>query len=228
MIPGLRQSLTIGILMLCAGVGGVILRPVAEVNGAAGQVDLESIVPRRFGEWRVDDSLLPLVVSPDVKEKLDLVYDRSLSRIYVDDHGEKVILLLAYGRVQAGGDLQLHRPEGCYAAQGFLIGQMTPDSIVLGEKTIPIMRVVAVKGRRTERITHWARVGDRFVRGYFDQALARLSFGLQGSRPDGLLFRVSTLDQDAAHAAGNQDRFIRDLMAAIPADRRTVLIGRSQ
>lgn len=225
MTPELRQSLLIAVLMLAAAVAAWALQPARRTDSAGPPVDLEFLVPRTFGPWRVDDALLPLVVSPDVQEKLDTVYDRMLTRTYVDGAGERVILLLAYTRRQIGGDLQVHRPEGCYAAQGFVFERVTPVDIALGGKKIPAVRMVAVRGNRVEPITYWARVDQRLVRGYFDQALARISSGMQGRNPDGLLFRVSSLDRDTAHAQAIHDRFLRDLMAEIPADRRAFLIG---
>ena len=222
----LRQSILIASFMLAAGIAVLALRQEMRTENTAPPIDLKSIVPRQFGQWHVDDALLPLVVSPDVQQKLDMVYDQMLTRTYVDDHGERVILLLAYGRMQLGGDLQLHRPEGCYAAQGFLFEQMKRDSVALDGRIIPVTRLVAVKGNRIEHITYWARVGDKLVRGYFNQALVRISIGLKGRHSDGLLFRVSNLDRDTQHSMDVQDRFIRDLMSAVPADKHSVLIGK--
>lgn len=221
----LRQSILVALFMFATAVAAWALQPARRTDSAGPPVDLESLIPREFGVWHVDDALLPLVVSPDVQEKLDTVYDRMLTRTYVDAAGERIILLLAYSRRQIGGDLQVHRPEGCYAAQGFIFEQMNPADFVLGGKRIPAMRMVAVRGNRVEPITYWARVGNRLVRGYFDQAMARISSGMRGRNPDGLLFRVSSLDRDSRHALEVHDRFIRDLVVGMPADRRAFLIG---
>jgi hypothetical protein len=51
----------------------------------------------------------------------------------------------------------------------------------------------------------------------------RLAF--TGQIPDGLLFRVSSIDKDAKRAFEMQQRFVDDLLRAVPADTRRQLSG---
>jgi hypothetical protein len=46
-----------------------------------------------------------------------------------------------------------------------------------------------------------------------------------GKRTDGLLFRVSTIDPQAAHGFASQSRFITDLLDSVPAADRHRLSG---
>ena len=46
-----------------------------------------------------------------------------------------------------------------------------------------------------------------------------------GQIPDGLLFRVSSIDADAVHAFKAQQQFVADMMAAVPPEVRQRLSG---
>jgi hypothetical protein len=48
---------------------------------------------------------------------------------------------------------------------------------------------------------------------------------LTGQVPDGLLFRVSSIDPDQRHAWGLQDQFVNDLLAAVPIAIQARLAG---
>ena len=87
------------------------------------------------------------------------------------------------------------------------------------------MRIVAQMGRRTEPLTYWIRAGDRVVRGSVEQNLARISLGLRGYIPDGLLFRISEINTDAPSSFALQDRFVREFLAQMSAPARESMIG---
>jgi Protein of unknown function (DUF3485) len=48
---------------------------------------------------------------------------------------------------------------------------------------------------------------------------------MQGKTPDGLLMRVSSIDDDAARAFVQQEQFIKELVAAVPAGHRARVTG---
>ena len=52
-----------------------------------------------------------------------------------------------------------------------------------------------------------------------------IRFALTGRIPDGMLFRVSSIDRDAAHAYDVQDAFIADLLEAVSPEGRKRLSG---
>jgi hypothetical protein len=55
--------------------------------------------------------------------------------------------------------------------------------------------------------------------------LVELNYGLTGRIPDGLLFRISSIDGDQARANRIHDQFVNQLMQAIPADHRMRISG---
>jgi EpsI family protein len=76
------------------------------------------------------------------------------------------------------------------------------------------------KGSREEPLTYWARVGDKAVLGWRSR-FVELGYTLTGHAPDGLLFRVSSIDPNQDRASQMQDQFINQVLQAVsPAERR--------
>ncbi|HRE19094.1 MAG TPA: EpsI family protein, partial [Rhodocyclaceae bacterium] len=90
---------------------------------------------------------------------------------------------------------------------------------------IPAMRLETHLTTRSEPVTYWIRVGSKLVRGNIELGLARVSYGVQGEIADGLLFRVSSIDSDASNAYRQQEKFIEDLIAAMPPEDRSAVLG---
>ena len=86
-------------------------------------------------------------------------------------------------------------------------------------------RLTTRLGERSEPVTYWLTVGDAIVQSTFDRRLAEIRLGLTGQIPDGLLFRVSSIDTDPARAFAMQQKFVADMMAAVPAPARKQLSG---
>ena len=55
--------------------------------------------------------------------------------------------------------------------------------------------------------------------------MVQLGLFPSGQIPDGLLFRVSSIDTDAAHAFKVQQQFVADMMGAVQPDVRLRLSG---
>ncbi len=154
------------------------------------------------------------------------IYSQELGRGYVDHEGHVIMLLIAYGPSQ-DDRLQLHRPEICYAAQGFRVSRPTQDQISLKDKNSPlkITRLLAQREARIEPISYWMRVGEGVATGVIDRQIVKLKYGLQGVIPDGAIFRVSTVGLSPEAAYLIQDRFIRDLLGAVAPENLKFLIG---
>ena len=189
-------------------------------------IRLESMIPTTFGEWQVDTKVFAGVVNPQQTELINRLYSQTLSRTYVNARtGERVMLSIAYGEDQRDG-MQMHYPEVCYPAQGFLLVSSQRSTLSLDGYSVPIKRLETTLGRhRHEPVTYWTTVGGRVVVGGFSKKLAELRYGLKQVIPDGLLFRVSTIGPDSKAGFDRQDRFIRDLVAVLPADARKQLTG---
>lgn len=220
--PG--KAAAIGAAMLAAAGLSVALTPTDRDADRIGVLELELLVPAAFGDWRIDPLVLPLQVSPDVQEQLDKIYDRTLARTYVNGEGKRVMLSIAYGAVQTRA-LQLHKPEICYAAQGFEVRTSVQSAFAGPAGPMPVRRVIAAHGPRTEPITYWMRMGDDLVYGGVEQTLTRVRYGLRGRIPDGLLFRVSTIGTDEAREFALQDRFVSELLSSLSPPARSRLIG---
>lgn len=223
-IPLRRRAVLVAGLMTGAAVAGELLKPKPTITRREQMPDLDKIVPEAFEDWVLDRSIVPLEVPADVANTLNAIYDKILSRTYVNREGVRIMLSLAYGANQSRA-LQLHKPEVCYTAQGFRVSHLQQDALRLPGSELPVMRLIGQLGSRVEPITYWMRVGDDVVRGWFEQNRVRLAYGLHGNIPDGLLFRVSTISGDTSAAYQLQDAFVNALLRSIPKSNRSVLVG---
>jgi EpsI family protein len=220
----IKRTFTIAIFMLLSAVAAYALTPRAAVPIGNTTLKLEQQVPKTFGEWRMEEGGMQQIVSPEVTKTLQQLYSDILTRTYVNPRGERIMLSLAYGRNQ-GRDLQVHKPEVCYRAQGFDVGGLVKRDVQAGRTTVPVMNLVATLGPRTEPITYWIRSGDTVVRGWYEQNRARLLSGLKGEVPDGLLVRVSSISRDTDGAYRLQEQFLRDMLQAIQPSNLAMFLG---
>jgi EpsI family protein len=217
-------SLIMGMLMLSSGALTKVMTPTIEIADQQDKINLETMIPAEFGAWKIDPFTAALVVNPDDKGLLNKIYSQTLSRTYINNVGERVMLSIAYGRDQST-DMHVHRPEICYRAGGFDIGRMTKTFVDTTIGRIPVMHLVAKQGARNEPITYWIRVGDSLTRGWFEQKLTAIGYGLTGKVPDGLLFRVSTISNDEQDSYRIQQAFLAAILQAVRNEDRYWLVG---
>jgi len=217
-------SLVLGLAMAGTAVLTLALTPTRKVAATRAQFTLEQLVPARFGNWRIDDSVVPLTPDPGQKAQIAALYDQTLARTYVNDAGQRVMLSIAYGGDQSK-QLQLHLPEVCYVAQGFAMLQEHGGRLATRFGTVPVKRLVARLNARNEPITYWVTIGDKAVMSGLDQKVQRLAYGLSGRIPDGMLVRVSTIDADERGAWRVQERFVKEMLDALPPRDRVRLLG---
>lgn len=215
-----RNGYLIAVLMLAASVGGILARPSAVVPRERLAISLESMIPTQFGDWHEVRASPIQVVNPQAREMLDRLYSQIVSRVYANVEGYRIMLSLAYGSDQRGS-LAAHRPEACYPSQGFVLEKNDPAVLSTPFGAIPVRRLFGVRGVRKEPVTYWLTVGDEAVHSTTQKRLVDLRYGLTGRIPDGMLFRVSSLDADQARAYKMQERFINQLLQSLsPADRK--------
>ena len=219
-------ALILAVLMCGASAAGYAIRPTAKVSAGPDAIVLEEVVPKKFGEWTEVPMSSGQVVNPQQKELLDKLYSQILSRVYTNKDGYLIMLSLAYGDDQRGG-LQWHRPEVCYPAQGFKLGQVEEGVLATSFGNIDVRRLTTSLGARKEPVTYWLTVGDRVFKSSFDKRLAEIRLGLTGYAPDGLLFRISSIDNQPSRAFAMQQKFTADIMSAVPAKARRQLAGLS-
>jgi EpsI family protein len=214
-----RRSIVLTGLMAFVAVSGIAARPSAKSDHGPRYV-LEDVVPRQFGDWRELPAETAQVVNPQTKELLDKLYSQILSRTYVNSSGYRVMLSIAYGDDQRG-DLQAHKPEVCYPAQGFTVNSKTDTLLATPFGQIDARRLDTNMGRRHEPVTYWFTMGDQAVKSTWERRIVEVRLGLTGQIPDGLLFRVSSIDPQTPRAFGAHDAFVADLLKALaPVDRK--------
>ncbi len=202
------------VFMAAAASASIWLSPTQKLSAALSRTNLEVIIPQRFGDWEVEKAGYLSVVNPQTEDVLKKIYTQIVSRAYVNSSGYRVMLSVAYGDDQRDA-MQLHYPEVCYPAQGFTVQSNEIGRVVTDFGAIDVRRLgTNLGGRRPEPVTYWTTVGDRAVLGGTDKKLAEMAYGFRGFIPDGLLFRVSSIDPEMTKAFLIQDGFIRSLMLA--------------
>jgi len=206
-------------LMCSAPVTGIWARPdTVEVPNF-----LEATVPSTFGEWSKLDEPAQ-IIDPATKKKLEEIYRETLARTYVNAAGDRVMLSMARSGNQIGIQ-QAHLPDICYPAQGFQTTSAQDDELPTAYGPIRVTRLTARMGARHEPITYWLTMGDQVVKTQWEKRVAQVRVFLTGESPGGLLFRVSAIDRDAAHAFAVQQKFVADLMETVPEEGRRKLSG---
>jgi EpsI family protein len=220
-----RASGLASIFLLVAFTSALIvahmLKPLPADTSA---VNLEKMLPSAFGGWQLDSSVELVPPSPDVQANLDRIYDQTVSRAYVNAAGEQMMLTVAYGGDQSDA-LKAHRQEVCYSAQGFTIHDLRHGTMNAAGRDIPVTRLHAVRGARSEPVTYWLTMGDRVVLGRLERLKVQLASGLAGRLPDGMLVRVSSIGDDVPRAHAAQQSFVAAALAAMPASDAARLVG---
>jgi EpsI family protein len=218
------KNLLAGMMMIAVAGLAFAITPTHRIADQGAPVNLDSIIPARFGDWAIDEKIFYQQVSPEVKASLDKIYTQTLSRTYVNTKGERIMLSIAYGADQSDAK-QLHYPEVCYPAQGFQIVSTQLGAVKTGFGNIRVKRIMTVSGNRTEPLTYWTTVGNQVVVGGKETKLEQLRYGFRGQIPDGLLFRVSSIAEDANQGYSLQDEFLKAIIAAMPANNRLRIAG---
>jgi EpsI family protein len=213
--------LVAAIAMVGAAIAAPVLKPTPD---PAAAFDLEAAVPAVFGGWRIDPTVMPVMPAPDVQANLTRLYNQVVARTYVNASGQRMMLTVAHGGDQSDA-LKAHRQEVCYRAQGFQVRGVQHGTLAAGERSIDVTRFLAVRGERIEPVTYWFTMGDRVVLGRFERLRVQLAHGLRGRVPDGLLVRVSSIDDNAVRAHAEQATFVAALAGAVPQTHVARLVG---
>ena len=115
------RALVVFVLMAMSLTTAHLWRPTAKLADTRPAVDLETMFPKRFGAWALDERMPVQLVSPDTQAALNKFYNQTLSRTYVNAKGDRMMLSVAYGGDQSDAT-RAHRPEVCYP------GARVPDS----------------------------------------------------------------------------------------------------
>lgn len=215
------------VLMLAAFAGAQAWRPNSRLADTRPKVNLETMFPKAFGDWQVDDRMPVQLISPDIQAVLNKIYNQTLSRTYVNAKGDRIMLSVAYGGDQSDGT-RAHRPEVCYPAQGFQIEASRDGVINLGSRSLRVRQLVSRLGGRVEPISYWITVGERITLSGGEQKLAQLAYSTRGVVPDGMLVRVSSIDPNASRAYLLHQAFAAQMAQAIPTELQAQVIGTAE
>jgi EpsI family protein len=166
----------------------------------------------------------PSVISAQTQEMLQSIYNEILARAYAATDGYQVMLSIAYGGDQRGV-LRAHKPEVCYPAQGFKLLETAEAVLDTEYGQIPTRTLRTVLGPRREPVMYWFSYGGRTSTSSWERRLQSLRLTLTGQVPDGLLFRISSIDADTPRAWQRQGDFVRALLGACTPIARARLAG---
>lgn len=215
----LRIAIAATALMLASSGMAYVMKPTLRIADSVEKFELGELVPTQFGEWKEEILSIAQVVNPQQQAMLDRLYAQLLTRTYVNAQGQRVMLSIAYGGDQTDNN-QVHEPERCYPAQGFQLQSSSQAVIGTPYGEIPVKRIIATLGQRHEPVTYWISIGNKVVRPGLDKKVEEMKYGLRGAIPDGLLFRISSIDRNETAAFAMQDSFVQQLLAnASPAAR---------
>src|SRR6185436_18029626 len=111
--------------------------------------------------------------------------------------------------------------------QGFEIHGLQHGTASAAGRTIPVTRMVAVRGDRVEPVTYWFTMGERVVLGRAERLKVQVAAGLKGRIPDGMLVRVSSLSEDAPRAFAAQQAFLVAIFTPMPEGQAARFVGRA-
>ena len=220
-----RRAAIAAIAMLAAAGSAAVANPRRRLANELPPLDLEANVPSRFGAWNLDQAMVPVLPAPDVQERMNKLYNSVLSRTYTNGKGYRIMFLVAYGADQANRETLAHLPEACYPAQGFEIWPRVYASVPVIGGPLEVVRLRTRKGTRVEPVTYWTTVGDRTLVNEVSRRFTQARYSLFGVIPDGMLVRVSSIDDDETGAFEVQSSFVTDLCNGLAPATRARLFG---
>jgi len=220
-----RAALATLLMVASAGIGQALV-PTKRLALLRGPFKLADMLPEQFGSWRTDNAVVTGIVNPETAALLNRIYSQLLDRVYVGENNVRIMISIAYGDDQSDDSVQLHYPEVCYPAQGFQLRATKYDEIHVKQGDIKVKRLdTRFADSRYEPVTYWTIVGDRQSLGKWDKKVSEIEHGFRGEIVDGLLFRISSINQDTQAAFHDHDRFVSDLMDVLTPAARQQLAG---
>ena len=215
-----RRSIIIGAGLTAAGALAYLRTPVA-VNEAFKPAGFSAAIPVTVGGWTSRKSAEVVLPPQDDSNKL---YENLETRIYEGPSLPAIMLLIAFSSIQQN-DIQVHRPEVCYPASGYPILWSQPIELGFGSTSLAGRELLADRGGLRERIVYWVRVGNAFPTNWAEQRTTMALQNLQGSIPDGALFRVSSIEEPDSSKSVALRQFIEIFLSTVsPSFRQSVLL----
>lgn len=217
-----RRKMLLALGMVAAS-GTAFARMPTPNRPAIAKDKFEALIPDIAGPWRFATESGVVLPPPDALS--DRLYDNLVTRVYTEPSGRAVMFLIAYNN-QQDGVLQIHRPEICYPAGGYTLTPTRYTDLRLGSGRILPAKTFVASGRdRDETVLYWTRLGTEFPRRWSEQRMAVIRANLQGTIPDGVLVRVSSLGSEVTTELAMLQSFVAQFVEASPAGLRQVMFG---
>lgn len=223
----LIKSLLIFTLLAITAVLSIVMKPTLKEMDPSKIPDYEKLLPNQFENWQVNKKFLPDIIDPEMQASLDKIYSQTVTRTYFNTHGGNIMLSIAYGPNQSD-ELQVHKPEFCYPAQGFIVKNNEKKVVKTKYGEIQTTRLDTFQGNRKEFVTYWVLVGNKLVKSGLHRKMIQFEYGFNGIIPDGMLFRISSIGTNREKQYDFQIQFINDLLSSISPKNRILLIGEQQ
>ena len=231
-LPALPVMKTAAVVLALAVAASLAWLATPRLTQVENVPDLDQALPRAFGGWReLPSPLVQVSLSTGDEPNLDQPYDQTVMRAYQNERRQVVYLAVAWGKRQRQ-EVKIHRPDLCYAAQGFKVASLTSrsfDDIGSAGAAVRGKRMLALARNGGEAVSYWMRIGQLFSEDAFETRWHILTEGLAGRIPDGVLVRASMRVRNAQEADRSWpviESFLADLAAAAPPDARALMLGR--
>lgn len=215
-----RRGVLIGSGLAAAGAVSYLASPKAIAKPIGPEAFRDSI-PAQVGGWTSRKSQEVVLPPQDESNKL---YENQETRVYQGPGLPAIMFLVAFSSIQQN-DVQVHRPEICYPASGFQILKTAPTQISYRGQSFAGRELIAHRGGLHERVIYWIRVGNSFPTSWREQRITMALGNLRGSIPDGVLFRVSAIEEPGESTSPMLRKFIEEFLNASDLSfRQSVLI----
>ena len=210
-----RRSFLIGGGLIVAGMASYLRVPKATAQPMTAE-SFQAAVPGRVGGWTSRKSSEVVLPAQDDANEL---YENLETRIYEGPGLPLMMVVIAFSSTQQA-DIQVHRPEVCYPAAGLPVIWSKPLDIKFKSTSIAAREVLADRGGLRERVVYWVRVGDAFPITWPEQRLTMALDNLKGTVPDGVLFRISSIEEPDGDTKASIMTFITAFLDAASPDFR--------
>lgn len=221
---GFKNNLDILILAILTAVLSWHLKPTVYLASLSPKLELEKTIPSQIGQWQEVKLQTFKLVTPGQQILEEDIYSEVLERVYDNPQGYRIMLSIAYGNDQRDG-LNLHKPTICYPAQGFEVTQKQKTTLQFDQTSVKAERMVAKFQSRIEPVTFWSIIGQHSFSGGLDKKIKEMGYGLKGQIADGMLIRVSSIDDNTQQAYQQQQAFINDFVNSLPVAQKARFIG---
>lgn len=218
-----RRAMLLSSLGFVAAAGSMAIPSWARTPDMA-KVDLDAMFPRHLGRWSAVTDATPVLPDETVERSIADAYDGWIARVYRRDDGAAVMLVVAYGS-STSRTLAVHRPETCYAAQGFTVGKSSEQPLPAPYQSIVAREMTAQRDDRIEPVLFWMTVAGRQSSFGIGQNLALLRAAWRGEAPDAFLIRASTIDEAGLPLVRD---FVADMLTTASPTTRDRLDAHSQ